>query len=73
METETAGKRKLKAPRIISWSLLALVVIIVLFNSFAVVQYGHVGVRKTLGKLDDQALSEGIHFKIPFIQSIHSG
>jgi len=39
-------------------------------NSVTQVQYGHVGLYKTFGKLNDNILSPGIHLKIPFIQTV---
>jgi len=56
--------------RIIGWSLGALLVIIVAFNSYTTVEYGHVGLYKTFGKLNDSVLEPGIHLKIPFVQSV---
>lgn len=47
-----------------------LAVLIIATNSFSTVQYGHVGLYKTFGKLTDQVLNPGVHFKIPFVQSI---
>nr|WP_052099340.1 prohibitin family protein [Paenibacillus stellifer] len=52
---------------------VAVAVVLVLLiggNAYSSVEYGHVGLYKTFGKLDDQVLSPGIHLKIPFIQSI---
>ena len=48
--------------------VIALLLIIVIANSFTVVQAGHTGVLVTLGKVNDSVLQEGVHFKIPFIQ-----
>lgn len=52
----------------------AIVVLIVLaivgMNSVTQVQYGHVGLYKTFGKLNDNILAPGIHLKIPFIQTV---
>ncbi|WP_058303786.1 prohibitin family protein [Gorillibacterium timonense] len=71
MSTEVPYKgKKNPAPRIIGWTALALVIVIVLFNSFAVVEYGHVGIRKTLGKMSSETLKEGLHLKVPFVQTI---
>ncbi len=39
-------------------------------NAFTVVEPGHTGVVVTLGKVEEGVLQEGIHAKIPFIQSI---
>ncbi|MBY9077014.1 prohibitin family protein [Paenibacillus sp. HN-1] len=52
---------------------VAVAVVLVLLiggNAFSSVEYGHVGLYKTFGKLDDQVLSPGMHLKIPFIQSV---
>lgn len=51
-------------------AVLVLVGLLIVFNSFATVQYGNVGLYKTFGKLNDNALSPGIHLKIPFVQTI---
>ena len=48
--------------------VIAIVLIILIANSFTVVQAGHTGVLVTLGKVNDNVLQEGVHFKIPFIQ-----
>ncbi len=48
--------------------VIAILLIIVIANSFTVVQAGHTGVLVTLGKVNDSVLQEGVHFKIPFIQ-----
>ncbi|WP_438432278.1 prohibitin family protein [Gorillibacterium sp. sgz500922] len=71
MSTEIPFKgKKNPAPRIVGWVALALVALVVLFNSFTVVDYGHVGIRKTLGKMSSETLGEGLHLKVPFIQTI---
>jgi prohibitin 2 len=56
--------------RIIGWSIGALLVLLVAFNSYTTVEYGHVGLYKTFGKLNDSVLEPGIHLKIPFFQSV---
>lgn len=53
-------------------AVLALVVAILLLNSFATVPVGSTGIMLTMGKVEDAALSEGFHFKLPFIQRIIS-
>jgi regulator of protease activity HflC (stomatin/prohibitin superfamily) len=62
--------KKFNPQRPISYAIVILIVIIAIFNSFSIVQYGHVGLYKTLGKLSDSTLAPGIHLKIPFVQSI---
>ncbi len=49
--------------------LLALVVF-VLLNSVVIVGSGKSGVVVTLGAVRDEIMTEGIHFKIPFVQKV---
>lgn len=54
--------------------IIAVVVILLIIvgvgSCFKVVPAGSTGVVVTLGKVSDNVLSEGIHFKAPFVQSI---
>ncbi|RCX23423.1 SPFH domain-containing protein [Fontibacillus phaseoli] len=50
--------------------IIGVLLIIVGASSFAQVEYGHVGLYKTFGKLNSNVLSPGIHLKIPFIQTV---
>jgi regulator of protease activity HflC (stomatin/prohibitin superfamily) len=54
----------------IKYIIIGFIALIIALNSFSIVQYGHVGLYKTMGKLGDNVLNPGIHFKIPFIQSV---
>lgn len=56
--------------KIVTTVIIVFVLLIVLFNSFTTVKAGHSGVVTTFGKVSDGVLSEGLHFKIPFIQDI---
>ena len=56
--------------KIVTTVIIVFVLLIVLFNSFTTVKAGHSGVVTTSGKVSDGVLSEGLHFKIPFIQDI---
>ena len=49
---------------------VAFVVLLVVLNCFTIVQAGHTGVVVTLGKVNDNVLQEGLHFKIPFVQQV---
>ncbi|WP_028552698.1 prohibitin family protein [Paenibacillus sp. UNC451MF] len=62
--------KKNNAGFIVSSLFIALLIIIAGLNSFASVQYGHVGLYKTFGKLNDEILGPGIHLKLPFVQTI---
>lgn len=56
-----------------NWILIgvgALIVIIVIAGSVVTIDAGHVGVVKRLGAVQDQYLTEGLHFKVPFIDSV---
>ncbi len=50
--------------------LVILAVIIVVFNSFTVVNEGFIGVKYQFGKIVGQNLSAGLNFHIPFIEEI---
>lgn len=50
--------------------LIILAALIVLFNSFAVVNEGFIGVKYQFGKIVGQNLSAGLNFHIPFIEEI---
>ncbi|WP_134699908.1 prohibitin family protein [Ammoniphilus sp. YIM 78166] len=49
--------------------IVALVVILA-FQSFTIVEAGHRGVVLQLGAVQPKVLNEGLHFKIPFIQTV---
>jgi len=69
MEAPVTGKKN-ATPKLIGVGIAVLVIAVILFNSFTVVEYGHVGIRKTLGKMSTEVLPEGLQVKIPFIQTI---
>lgn len=58
--------------RIVLLAVAAMLALIVLPNCFATVPVGSTGIMLTMGKVEDTALSEGMHFKIPFVQRIVS-
>ena len=65
---ENNGKKSLSF-----WILIGLatiVVIIVIFNSFSVVNEGYIGVKYQFGKIVSSDLSAGLNFHIPFIEEI---
>lgn len=47
-----------------------LLIAIVGFGSVTVVPAGNSGVVVTLGKVNDRALDSGLHFKMPFVQTV---
>lgn len=54
----------------VSISLIALFIIITLFNSFKTIPTGYVGVKTQFGKVQDTMLNEGMNFKVPYIEKI---
>jgi regulator of protease activity HflC (stomatin/prohibitin superfamily) len=52
------------------YPILIIVLIILATSSFVIVESGHVGVVRTLGAVQPTPLSEGFHFKKPFIDKI---
>ena len=56
-----------------SWSMigvLAVFALIVVFSSVVTIDAGHVGVVKRLGAVQDEYLPEGLHMKVPFIDTV---
>ena len=52
-------------------SAFVLILVIILASQiFATVPVGYTGILLHMGKVQDSALSEGLHFKMPFIQKI---
>ena len=62
--------KKILKKRVVLPVLGAIIVIIILANSLTIVQAGHTGVVLTLGRVEENVLQEGLHAKIPFIQSV---
>lgn len=50
--------------------IIVVAVAVVGFSSFTIIEPGHTGVVVTLGKVDENVLQEGMHFKVPFVQQI---
>jgi regulator of protease activity HflC (stomatin/prohibitin superfamily) len=50
--------------------LIALAALLVLARPFAIIDSGEVGIRETTGVYSPQPLDPGLHFFVPFIQSI---
>ena len=66
----TGFKDDRQTGRYILWGALALVAIIVFFSSFYTIRSTERGVLSTFGKMNDAVVEDGLHFKIPFIQTI---
>lgn len=59
-----------KIKKLIAAGVIALIAIVILANSFCIVEAGHTGVVVTFGEVNESVLQEGIHPKIPFVQQI---
>ena len=49
---------------------LGIIVLITLFSSFIVINPGERGVKVTFGQMSSDVLTEGLHFKLPFVQKV---
>lgn len=70
INAEGVTKSKSKVRMIVIIAVIAVAVLIIALNSFVVVDPGHTGVVVTLGSVNEGVMQEGIHAKIPFIQSV---
>ena len=61
---------KKKIGRYILWGILGLFAILVFFSSFYTIRSTERGVLSTFGKMSDEVIQDGLHMKIPFIQTI---
>ena len=59
-----------KIGRYFLWGVLALFAILVFFSSFYTIRSSERGVLSTFGKMSDEVIDDGLHMKIPFIQTI---
>jgi len=55
---------------LIKWSIFVVIVAIIIFGSFYIVSAGERAVLITLGNPSDAIIAEGIHFKVPLIQTV---
>ena len=56
--------------KIIPIAAVVLLAILLVSSAFTVVNAGNTGVVVTLGAVSDKVLSEGLHIKAPFVQSV---
>ena len=61
---------KKKIGRYIVWGIVGLFAILVFFSSFYTIRSSERGVLATFGKMSDEVIGDGLHMKIPFIQTI---
>lgn len=61
-------------PKKLTWiivgAITALLALIVVCNCFTVIEAGHTGVLLTFRAVEETVFDEGLHFKVPFVQSV---
>lgn len=63
--------KELRVSKKVIIAVVAVVLIaLTMFSSAIVIQPGHTGVVVTMGKVEEEVMQEGFHFKIPFIQDV---
>ena len=60
----------MKIGRMVGISVVVLLLVFILLNSFTIVQSGFTGVPVTFGKVADYTVGEGPHFHSPFTDII---
>ncbi len=63
-------KNSKKIVKIVVIAVCAVLLVGVALTCFTVVPAGHTGVVLTFGAVENNALNEGLHFKVPFVQSV---
>lgn len=58
------------AKRVALWGAVAVLALVVLFSAFVVVPAGSTGVVVTLGRVSETPLQEGLHLKVPLLQTV---
>lgn len=62
--------RNLINKKVIGVVIIIILAVIIILNCITIVSPGHTGVVVTLGKVNETVWQEGLHFKIPFVQSV---
>lgn len=52
------------------FAVFFLLLTVLLANPLVIIPSGFVGIKRTLGKIDPTPLAEGLHLRIPFIQTV---
>lgn len=64
-------KFEIKSLKTLATVFIILILIIAgLFSSWVIIEPGHTGVVVTMGKVEENVLQEGFHFKVPFVQEV---
>ena len=70
MENSTTQKKVKKIVRNCTLLIIAILLLIIALSSITIVPAGHSGIVITLGAIEEKVLNEGLHFKIPFLQTV---
>ncbi|MCR4829467.1 MAG: prohibitin family protein [Bacteroidales bacterium] len=70
MEVNIDNRNKPSVVRIVTWTIVVMLLVIVAMSSFYTIRSTERGVLSTFGKISDSAIDAGLHVKIPFIQSV---
>ena len=70
IKTDNGTAKAFPWKRLVIIAAAVIFALIILFNSFTVVDAGHTGVVVTFGKVNEGVLQEGLHVKVPFIQQV---
>ncbi len=65
---------KLPSFPVVKWAIIGAIVffvIVPMFNPVVVIEAGHRGVITTFGKVNQEVLGEGLHFRMPVMQAVH--
>ena len=62
--------KEINIKKVIILAVIGLFLVIAIFNSFTIVATGETGVLVRFGQVQEEALASGIHFKIPFVDSV---
>ena len=68
--TFNPDKKNLPIKKIVTVAVIVLAAVILLASAFVVVPAGSTGVVITLGSVSENPLQEGLHLKLPFVQSV---
>lgn len=61
---------ELNIKRVVIAGVIGVTALITVFGSFTVIPSGSTGVVTRMGQVQEEALTEGVHLKIPFIDSV---
>ena len=67
---DTASVSPKKFGKYVLITVIALILLIVLFNSFSIVNEGFIGVKYRFGKIVQDDMTAGLNFHIPFMEEI---